>query len=373
MLAALLTATGCHFSHVDPNADITVSGRALDASGKPLANTKVRLFKEADFGEAVIGIVFTLGTLGSVCLLPNAPTVCRRAKTATTDASGQFTFKLKGSDTQGLIGTESTLDLVVSNPGAGANDPSTTVTFTVKQASVSLPDARLWAAKPAVREGGDTVHLTWPALPASYGSSPKYAAQLYDPTRQAATWTQNASAGGADIDARILEDKAAAAAVQVRTELAGASGAGSVHGVYGSAKVAVRPIAGAPPSRGKPCLATTGFTSSPNSDAVPQAKCTVTDGDLIGVGNLTGKPNQTVTGVTVDLQAERPVHLVVVRGFGGMFDLEVSSDGQTFRQVGIGEGSTATVSPAGAPTARYVRVRSPSGLSQSLMCEVSIW
>jgi len=41
--------------------------------------------------------------------------------------------------------------------------------------------------------------------------------------------------------------------------------------------------------------------------------------------------------------------------------------------VAIGTDSTVALSPPGQPTARFVRVRSPSGLDESLLSEVSVW
>src|SRR4051812_41319322 len=107
---ALLLLAGCKFSEVKADATVHISGRALSASGAPLAGVDVRLFKEADLGEALTGIVVGLASLGTVCLLPDPPPLCQQAHTATTDSSGRYTFTLRGADVQGTLGTESTLD-----------------------------------------------------------------------------------------------------------------------------------------------------------------------------------------------------------------------------------------------------------------------
>jgi hypothetical protein len=145
-LAAVVAtlASGCRFSKVNAQATVHISGRAVSASGAPLANVQVRLFKEADLGEALTGIVLALGSLGTICLLPAAPAICRQARVATTGADGSYTFTLSGADTQGTLGTESTLDLVISTPGANAaRAAATTLSFNVRKASVHLPVARL--------------------------------------------------------------------------------------------------------------------------------------------------------------------------------------------------------------------------------------
>ena len=372
LLAALsLLATGCQFSKVNPQATVTITGRAVRADGSALAGVTVRLFKEADLGEAIVGIVLTLGSLGSVCLLPDAPAVCSQARTATTAADGAYRFTIKGADTQGLIGTEATMDAVVADPSGGANAASTTVTFTVRTTNVSLPDARLWNAAPHVREGAGKVHLSWTPLPSAAGTGPAYSAELFDPTRQASVWSQPASGHSADIDARLIEDRPAATAASARTSLAGATGTGSVHGVYLSSRLPLTAIAGAPPSRHRPCSTISGLAAPFASK--PQPACAITDGDLLTPAHLQSPNASVVSGVVVDLGAPRAISLVVVRGFGGMFLVEVSSDGSTYRQVGTSEGTLAAVSPPGGTTGRYVRVRSPSGLDQSLMSELSVW
>jgi hypothetical protein len=57
----------------------------------------------------------------------------------------------------------------------------------------------------------------------------------------------------------------------------------------------------------------------------------------------------------------------------GQFLIEVSSDGVRFQQVDTALGSAVAFAPPGAPTARYIRVRAPSGLDESLMVQVSVW
>jgi hypothetical protein len=360
-----LVLTGCHFSPVKPEATVIISGRALSASGRPLANTKVHLYKEADFGEAIVGSMLALGTLGGICLFPGAPAICHKGHTATTGSDGAYKFTLKGSDTQGLIGDEATLDLVVADPKGGASGTSTTLSFRVDSTQVKLPDTQLWNATARVTTANKQIALTWSALPATNGAGASYSAQLLDPARGLSIWTQPAAKGRAQIDARVLEDRSAAAAITARSDL----GHG-VHETYLSARLPVHPTAGAPPSRHQPCLAVTGTTKLA---AARQTVCVATDGDLTSPAHLTATNAQVVTGVVVDLGRVRPVSFVVARGVGGQVIVEVSSNGTSYRQVATGTGPTVTASPAGRPSARYVRVRSPGGLDESLLAEVSVW
>jgi hypothetical protein len=77
--------------------------------------------------------------------------------------------------------------------------------------------------------------------------------------------------------------------------------------------------------------------------------------------------------VVVDLGHRRPVHLVVARGVAGSYTIELSDDGESYRPISAEVQSPVAVQPAGQPVARYVRVRSPSGLGESLMTEISVW
>lgn len=366
LLAALsLAATGCSFSSVDPKSTVHISGRALDAGGKPLAETQVLLFKQADIGEVVFGTALVLGSLSTICLLPDAPAICEKAHKATTDADGRYRFTLKGDETQGTLGTEATLNVVFSS-GKG---PSTTVSFHAKDTEVDVPDARLADLRARVTRPGGDIRLTWTGLPRAAGRKATYSAQLFD-GRQAAIWTEPASGGRATVDQRILEDRSGSVAVGATTELAGGRNTGSVHGHYLSPRLGVRGSAGAPPSRGKRCAPVTG--TAPAADGT-FSRCAATDGDLDRPAHLSSGAGKVTTGVVVDLGRARPIDLVVARGYGGQVLLEVSSDGRTFRTVATGLGTAVALEPQGSPIARFVRLRSPAGLDESLGAEISVW
>jgi hypothetical protein len=366
-LAALsLAVTGCSFSDVDPDATVQISGRALDASGKPLAGARVLLFKQADIGEVVFGAVLAVGTLSTICLLPEPPAICREARTVTADDDGRYEFELKGSDTQGTLGTESTLNVVFS--GAKAQG-STTVSFIAKDEAVSLPDARLWRAAPKVSRPGGRIQLSWSPLPRSAGSDATYSAQLFEADGQSPLWSQSVSGRTGSIDPRILEDQSGSVAVSAGTELSGGRGTGEVRASYLSQRLPVGATAGTPPSRGQPCAAVTG-TAPPTAGRM--SACAATDGDLKSPARLSSRKAGVVTGVLVDLGTSHRVSLVVARGFAGQFLVELSDDGRAWRTVATNAGSAAVAVP-GMPSARFVRLRSPAGLDESLSSEVSVW
>jgi len=359
-------ACGCSFSKVDPNASVVVSGTALNAAGKPLANTKVLLFKQADIGGVLFGGILALGSLGTVCLLPDAPAICNKARTATTDGRGRYHFDLKGEDTQGSLGTEATLNVVFSAKGS----TSTTVSFTAKKTAIELPKARLVNLAPRVSQADGRIQVSWSGLPAGAGRQASYSAQLFAGQGQSALWTQTASGRRTTLDPRLLEDRSGTVAVGASTVLPGGAGTGTVHGYYLSKKLPVRATAGAPPSRGKRCAAVTG--TAPVKDGA-FSRCAATDGDLDTAARLSTSSGAVVTGAVVDLGSVRPVSLVVGRGFTGQVLVEISTNGRTFSTVATNSGSAVAAKIPGNQRARFVRLRSASGLDQSLSSELSVW
>jgi hypothetical protein len=237
------------------------------------------------------------------------------------------------------------------------------VQFKVTADTVDLPAARLWGDKPTVATSGGSIDIGYRPVAAAYGTGASYSAQFGDPSSGASLWSQNAKDGRIHVDARVLEDHSATAAVTARTSLAK-----GVHGIYATPRVDVRATAGAPPSRHRPCLAVTGAIEV---QTTPQPTCAATDGDLAKPARLTAPKAAVVTGVVVDLGADRRVDLVVARGVSGSVAIELSTDGRTYRKVAFVSGPTIAA-PFTASTARYVRIHS-DGLDESLTSEVSVW
>ena len=354
----------CDVSRVPAAADVHVTGRALDAAGRPLAGARIQLFKEPDLGEAVFGAVFVIGSLGSACFLPVAPSICRSARTTTAGADGTFSYTVPASDTQGSIGQASTLDAVVSDPGGGGRGATTTLRFEAQSTQVSLPDARLWDAAPRFAQPAGRFHLDWEGLPPADGRDVAYSVDL-DDSQDRSVWTQPANGTAADVDARVVEDVRTTAAAIAKANL-GATG--EVQAVYSSRRVDVAPTAGAPPSRSRPCLAVTAVTLA----TTPQRTCGVTDGDLFDPARLQGNGSGVASGVVVDLGSVRPVGLVVARALGGEYAVETSTDGTTYVMRATGSGLVDALDVQGF-RARYLRVRSTGGVDESLMDEVSVW
>ncbi|HET9050630.1 MAG TPA: hypothetical protein VFO60_02940 [Candidatus Dormibacteraeota bacterium] len=369
LLGALAAAVvpvlaACDTSRVAATADVHISGRALDASGRPLAGARIQLFKEADLGEAVFGLVFAVGTLGAVCFTPVAPSICRSARIATAAGDGTFSYTLSGSDTQGSIGQASTLDVVVADPEGGEQAASTTLRFEAQSSQVTLPDARLWDAAARLGEASGRISVDWRALPAEDGRDTAYSVELDDSSRRA-LWSQRAGGTSAVVDSRVVED-VSGSAVALATANLGDTGA--VQGVYASRRLAFPRTAAVPASRGRPCAA----VSAPSLATTPQPTCGVTDGNLVEAAHLQGAPGSVVSGVVVDLGSTRPVSLVVPRGVTTDTIVEVSTDGAHYTTAATSSGGTVTLDLHGV-RARYVRLRSTAGLDVSLMTELSVW
>jgi hypothetical protein len=362
-----LAIAGCGFSSVDPDSSVSISGRALDAAGAPLAKARVLLIRQADIGQVIFGSILTVGTLSTICFAPEPPAICDKARTTKTDSDGRYHFDVKGSDTHGSLGTEATMNVVFSDDAAKT---STTVSFPVEDTAVTVPDARLWDLAAKASRGTGPIRLSWRPLAKGAGSKSSYSAQLYDAESGTVLWTQPASGGRAEIDPRLLEDRRGTVAVSASAELSGGKGVGDVRASYLSPRLPVTASAGTPPSRGRPCATVTGTEPTPGG---PQTPCTETDGDLSAPAQLTALGEQPVTGLVIDLGTARPISLVVGRGFSGQFLVETSTDGKTYRTVATGSGSAYAVKPSGRPGARYVRLRSPVGLDESLSAEVSVW
>ncbi len=363
VLAALsIGASGCSFSSVDPDADVSISGRALNSDGAPLADASVLLFKQADIGEVLFGSILAVGSLSTICFLPEPPSICEKGQRVTTDADGRYSFELTGEDTQGTLGTASTMNVVFSGKSGSA-----TLSFTAEGTEISLPDTQLWDARPRRR---GSVGLSWRELPGSAGGKQAYSVQLYASRTGAPLWSESASSTRGAVDPRILESAQGFIAAGASAQPSGASGAGGVRANFLSTRVPVTSSVGAPPSRGKRCAAVTG--TGPVK-AAAFGRCAATDGKLDAPARLTAQGPGPVTGVVVDLGSSRRIELAVARGFSGQLLLETSTDGTNFQVVATGSGTAVGLTPNAPVTARYVRLRSPAGVDQSFGAELSIW
>ncbi|MCW2856816.1 MAG: LigA protein [Marmoricola sp.] len=366
--AAVGSLAACSFSKVAPNATVHVSGRVVGPGGEPVRHVRVILVREADLGQVLFGSILALGTLSAICFAPDPPAVCDRARTTTTDGTGRYSFTLTGAETQGSLGLEDTLDVVVGSDGGA----STTVRFAAKSTRVRVPDAQVVWPNDRVTQSThrpETVQVEIGPNPFIHGSNKTYSVRVFD--HQTLIWDQPLHDRKGTLDTRVLEDFPSTLSFDVEAHLQGGQGTGDVRVSYLSSPVPVRPTSGPPPSRGKPCAAVTG--TRPRV-VRPSSACALTDGVVDAPGRL-GGGGKVVTGAVIDLGVLRPVHLVVARGFAGQVVLELSTDGVHFRAVASAyvSGEPIALTPRDAQRARFVRLRSPSGLDESLGDELAVW
>ncbi|MGH2721628.1 MAG: hypothetical protein ACRDJO_08500 [Actinomycetota bacterium] len=184
----------------------------------------------------------------------------------------------------------------------------------------------------------------------------------------------------ARIDARQFEDGRFHFAVTAETKVA--IDGRDVEFAYRSGSHRAPVAAGAPPSRGRPCL-----TDDPGGTLHAVDPCPLTDGDLDRHEQVSHPPcapgaadcTQTHQRVCVDLGAARPVGLVVYRT-PFLYDkalVELSADGRRFVGAGRpetrGRGNTevfaVTIDPA--KTAKVVCLRHQ--FSGAALRELSVW
>ena len=366
LLATL--AAACSVSKIDRGAPVRVEGVLLDARGRPAGGTSVVLLKEPDLGEALVGVVVTVGTLGAVCFTDQPPSVCARAPKATTGADGSFSFQLRGRDTQGSLGNASSFHLSAAMPphSVGAPGPLVTARFQIQATTVQVPPLRFWNPPLALAQAQGAIRASWPDLDPSYGRAGTHRLTFFAGSRGGVVWSSEGSSP-AEVDARLLEDTRGTAAVEAITTATGPDTRFVV--TYRSAQVDYSSPAGPPPSRGATCFAEVG-----GGRLVASNPCPLTDGDLTSLVPLPGDGGEAASGARIDLGRVVPTTLVTVRGCASECVVETSADGQQWASAGRGQGGGFTVVPPPRTTARYVRIRSATGTAlPPRLSEVSVW
>jgi hypothetical protein len=374
-LGATLMLAACTASEVDPEARIDLGGRVALSDAQPIARTRVALSREADAGE----VFAVFATLGLACIDAHTD-VCLGARVTRTGSDGRFSFTLKGRDTQGFAGQASTMVLTSSGGPRGDEvaGPITTYRFQVQTEATNIP-LRLWAPQLAGRTGTFGARVTWPDVPAAVlpGLNPEFVAHTIDFRRgNEPVWTVEDARSGFAFDPRLLEDTQGTAAVTgtlVDQSVTDERGRRISLALRSGARAYDSP-AGAPASRGRTCS-----LAEPSGRLVVQVPCRLTDGDFeeefapsVCLGQ-TGCVEPEHTASVIDLGAQRPLSMIVVRGCDHGCTIETSRDAEQWRTAGSAttrrEDNAFRLSPL--VRARYVRVSSPRTVDT--LREVSAW
>jgi hypothetical protein len=328
-------------SKVDSNAAVTVSGTVQGADGKPLSGAQVVLVKEADLGEALVGLVAAASTAGVICLSSTPPTICARAHRITTGADGAYTFHLTGRDTQGLVGNASTFHLTAGVPDGG---PSVSARFSIQKSDVALPELKLWAPKLEL-SNIRALRATWPALDPTATERVVF----FDGPGPEPVWVAEGKSPVA-LDPRVLEDVKGRAVVE--SDSTDENGGTTFRITHQSAGVDYGPLGAAPPSRGGSCTPT---------------PCAATDGDL----RAPSTPGPAGQEVVLELVPPQVPALIVVHNCAGDCKVETSITGNPWTLAGSSAKPYLAITPLTGPPVRFVRIRSSTNLSE--LAEVSIF
>jgi hypothetical protein len=362
VLLAVL-AGACETSKVDPDAEVRVSGNVLAPNGSPAADRPVRLGGGVGDDDAGLALL----TLGLSC----AGGGCTgKVFDATTTSSGDFTFTLKGRDTQGTFGkVRSQLVTVSAAPGEGqVSGAAASARFNIQTERVSLPTLALVDPQLRVVPVGKTIATRWSTRRAG-----PYEV-TFEGSSAVPVWRARTAQSAASVDGRVLEDTAG------RVVLSGGSkdrieGSDVTLG-WRSPGLPYASTAGGPPSRGSLC------TFGTAADAPAQQACPLTDGDL---SNKQTHPSACPTpassgasppagGCTrldlVTILLPRPLRpdLIVLRGCGTGCPVSTSPDGKRFRPAGTASGGYATLR-LDRRTTTAIRIR----VARDELREVSVW
>lgn len=372
----MVVAASCTASNVDPEADISITGTVEKADSGPVGGARVALTKEPGFAEVYVMVV----SLGLACLSEDFQDACDSARVVETDTEGRFSYSLKGEDTQNAGGLAATMGLsaLIPRREGQAEGPGTTIRFQVQTPTTSL-DTAIWDPNVILDADQTRAKVTWPDLPASATpDSAGPAAFTVDVSfrTQGSTpvWTIHNATSPVAIDARVLEDTRGDVGVIATSRSIGVSPeeGTKLDVILQSGRYGYTGQAGPPDSRGRPCA-----VAGADGELDNLSPCPITDGQLTGALIVEecpegSSPCPTSNTVVIDLEAVKPIDLVVVRGCTHQCTVEVSTDQETWQPFGVGlpgQGTeligadNAAVAASPRPT-RYVKVTTQGPISQ---------
>ncbi|OJT16756.1 hypothetical protein BO221_49020 [Archangium sp. Cb G35] len=297
--AALVAASGCTNSQVDPELEIQLSGKVLKEDGQPLADTLLKMNRSAN----------------SSCLFSLFGGLDWKSMKTKTD--GTFSEELLGADTQ-ANGLARCFELRVPGTGTGGNHGY--ASFIIQTDTVQLPLLQQWTGKPSAAAGADGVSVSYEGLTASQaGNSGTHTLTV---TRSSSSiWVSRNVSSPAPLNDDLLEDAAdLKASVSIQREAEIDKTRFSLY--HNGSDVALPKRARVPFSRGANCT----YPEAP-------ATCPLTDGDLASTVTF---PAGTLE-VALQLPQPKVLRKAVVRNLDMSFGattkelvLEGSTDGTTW-------------------------------------------
>lgn len=346
-----------------PAGSTVVAQGKLSRQGGSTEGLQAALTRAPTFGEAFL-TAFTLG--GWIdCLMKAQGSPCAGAQALTLDSAGGFSFSEAEKDTyESFLGLRNyrTYYVAAHAPASGGRAGAWAIeSVSLYSEHVSLPALSLWEPAVTADLAGGSFVLKAPTPPQLACMKISRAEAVVLDADGQSIW---AAPLAESFDARILEDvNGGAYAAATYTNTVG----GPVYQLMlASAQVAVTGTAGAPPSRGAAC--SVRVSGAPTDYA--QGTCPFAD------GHLGRSVDNGATSITVDLGQARACNLVVVRGPITSALVESSADGTQWTILGKIAGPAA-LTPAGAPTTRYVRVRAEETdagpVQMGSVAEISVW
>lgn len=380
--ALLLALTACMGETVGPVADPTTGalyGKVVDTGGEIVTDdADVSLYQITDDEKWSQGfaVVFSLGLLCAV------PGVCPAPIHAELSSKGFYSFpKDKMKQTPVLAVTASRDD-----GKDGLSGATTSLTLPDGKDPQQAPDLMLWEPDLRIDRHGSRATVRWPELPdgSVQGSDVKYTVwvqRLGETSETPQQVTEPLTTTSTSLDLRTYEDQPTEVMVSASTKAAVAGQ--EIKLGYQSAGQEL-PLLGPPPSRDRACLVGDAGKALVAAKTTP---CPVTDGDLEarnevlapGDCSASSKDCQSPSHdrLCVDLGKPRSVSLFVFRTPFGLaaedMRLETSLDGRHFSTVGRGrDAELVDVNVRPARTARYACLHD-TGVSGSLVSELSVW
>lgn len=296
-VAAAMTCAGCADSHLDPEVNVTLSGKVLQEDKKPLADALLTINRASN----------------SECIFTFFDGV--NWKSLKTDTEGAYRMELLGADTQNG-GTARCFE--VHAPGSGKGD-SLYAWFTMQDENVQVPVLQQWTGSPSSAATADGVSVSFKPISDTQADASGNHTLNVTQKSSGALWSVTAAHSPVLLNDDLLEDTEASASLSLyRYELPGSNSHFNIY--YQSASVPLPKRARVPVSRGVSCT----YAGAPTT-------CPLTDGTLGGSATF----QEGVQEVVIQLPAPKVLRKAVLRnltlGYAPTaFVLEGSSDGTTW-------------------------------------------